>query len=479
MREKKLLISLIFIFLGFNSIFGQGIMEKIETGLNSVINATAFDKKGKEIGKSMAFFISNDGLAITNSSLMQNADSILFQDNTGKKIELNNIVAIHTFGDLALIHFKLQKQDNYNYFVPLKSAYSGENEILAFMNMHDSQEGLSYGKIDKVQNCLIGGRLSLISVSGGETSDCAPVIDNKGNFIGIYRFNGNREKGVLFPVTYISDTTWVSVNQKWSVFKYHADREHLTSPLFCKAIMLTCDNKWIEAAQLITDFMKYDPNNSNLYAFRAYCRFKYGNNTGGNSDFSQAVKLNPNEHISYYARAIFNLAKKDSKKAMDDLLVAIEKKPNFAEAFLEIGKIQTADNEIRKAFASFTYSIQTDSLLAEAYYERGRLSILHSSNMKNALNDLYVAGRLNPWLDGVFSMTGELRLKANEYSEAIVDYNKAININPDDAHALINRGVAYYNNNIKEKACEDWVNASKKGNTQAIKLLQKYCTQTK
>jgi len=462
-----------------NSIRGQSIIERIESGLNSVITATAFDKKGVQINQSIAFFISNDGLVIVNSSLMNNADSIMFQDNTGKILELSNIVAFHNFGDLALVHLKVQKPNNNSFFTPSKNAYNGEGEVLAFVSSVDSHEGLSYGKIERVQNCLISGRLSTISVQGGETSDCAPVIDNKGNFIGIYRYVGNKDKGILLPVSYVTDTTWVSINQRWAVFKYDPKKEKLTSSFFYKALILMYDGKWIEAANNISDYIKLEPENSNLYALRAFCRFKYGNNTGGNNDFSQSLKLNPNNHISYYARALFYLGRKDSKKALDDLLTSVEKNPDFAEAFLELGKIQTLDNDIKKAYASFTYSLQTDSLLAEAWYERGRLSLLHSSNTNNALNDLYNAGRLNPWLDGVFSMTGEIRLKNKDYSEAINDFNKAIIKNPEDVHALINRGVAFYNNNLKEKACADWENASKKGNTQAIRLLQRNCLQTK
>ena len=479
MRVKILFIVLLFMPLGINPLKGQSIIERIESGLNSVVTASAFDKKGVQIKQSVAFFISSDGLAIVNSSLMQNADSIMFKDNTGKIVELNNIVAFHTFGDLALVHLKMPKPNTYSFLNPSKNAYSGESEILAFVDPNDSQEGLSYGKIEKIQHCLYGGRLSLISVKGGETSDCAPVIDNKGNFIGIYRFNGNANTGILFPATYITDTTWVSINQKWAVFKYDPKRELLTSPHFCRSVMLISEGKWVESANNITDQMKFEPENSTLYSLRAFCRFKYGNNTGGNNDFSKAEKLNPDDHIAYFARATFHLARKDPKKALDDLLTAIEKNPDFALAFLEIGRLQVLDNDIRRAFASFTYSLQTDSLLAEAWYERGRLSLLHSSNMNNALNDLYNAGRLNPWLDGVYSMTGEIRLKNKEYSEAIMDFDKAILKNPDDVHAIINRGVAYYNNNLKEKACADWENASKKGNTQAIRLLQRNCTATK
>jgi hypothetical protein len=200
MKRKNYFLLIFFLILVFNPVNGQGLVTKIETGLNSVINVSALDNNGLKINTSIAFFISNDGLAITSSSLMQNADSLIFYDNNGKNIEFNNIVAIHSFGDLALVHLKMIKPNIYSYLIPAKNTYNGEGEILAFMNAIDIKERLSYGKIESVQQCLIGGRIASINLQCGESSDCSPVIDNNGNFVGIFRFADSTEKGILFPV---------------------------------------------------------------------------------------------------------------------------------------------------------------------------------------------------------------------------------------------------------------------------------------
>jgi hypothetical protein len=188
MKKNIYILLIIFISLYVKTLHGQGLITIIESGLNSSINVTALDNKGNKINSSVAFFISNDGLAITSASLLQKADSLIFFDNNGKNIELNNIVALHSYGDLVLVHLKMLKPNIYSYFTPSKNSYSGESEILAFVNVNDSKDRLSYGKVESVQHCLIGGRVSSVSLKCSETSDCSPIIDNNGNFIGIFRF---------------------------------------------------------------------------------------------------------------------------------------------------------------------------------------------------------------------------------------------------------------------------------------------------
>ena len=473
MNFKKILLLLLFILSGFISATSQSIFEKIEAGLNSVIYATAVDEKRNPIKTSVAFLISNDGLAITSSSLMQNADSLIFHYNNGKPVELNRIVACHHQADLVLLHFKTSK--NHNFFTPSKSAYDGNGEILAFVNKTDSKDGLSYGKIEKVQNCIAGGRIASVQLQNGETSDCAPVIDSSGELIGIYRFTESNKTKFLLPVTIIADTAWVSINQTWSKFKKNPDREYLTTHIFLSAIIHIFEKNWVEAANKITLIIKYEPENAYLYGIRAFCRYKYGNSAGGNSDFLQAKTLNPKEHISLYSRAIYYLSENNYQKALADLFDIVEIKPDFAEAFVEIGKIQVNRNEIQKAYASFSHSIKTDSIIAEAWYERGKLLLKHSSNIENALNDLSTAAKLNPGLDGIFSIIGNVKIKQKKYLEAILDLDKALKQNPEDMHALMDRATANYNAGLTSRACADWEQASKKGNLQAVRFLSSYC----
>jgi tetratricopeptide (TPR) repeat protein len=147
--------------------------------------------------------------------------------------------------------------------------------------------------------------------------------------------------------------------------------------------------------------------------------------------------------------------------------------------FVLLGQLQNLNNEVRKAHASYSYAIELDTLLAEGWYERGRLTMQYASNHDTALDDLTTASRLDPYLPGVFTLIGNIQFNRNDYLEAITEFNRALRMDSNDDHALMNRGMAYFNTGLKERACEDWGHAGKLGNTQAFRLISKHCSQLK
>ena len=469
------ILLLLILFISSTPSKSQNIIGKIESTSRAVINATAINKSKTPVGSAMAFFISGDGLAITDASLFQYADSILFYDNNGKNFALNQIIAFHPYGNMALVHLQILGSKPVDFLTPSFNAFNGESEILAFMNIADSNQGLSYGRINKITESITGDRIVYANLRGSSVSNCAPNISNNGDFIGISRFI--EDKSIIFPSKYIADSLWISVNQTLYQFKSNSKRNNLTDQILCLGMISLAEENWTEAARCFTESLKTDPNNATIYALRALCKYKYGNKSGGNDDFSYSIKLKPDGYLPYYARAFSHIINKDINKALADLFLSVEKHPDFARAFIEIGKLQISNNEISRAFASFTYALKTDSLLAEAWYERGRLSMFHSSNQNKALADLLTAAQLNPWLDGIYSLCGNIKLKQKNYLDAIIDFDKAINKNPEDIHARMNRGMAYFNIGLKDKACDDWEYAVKKGDTQAIILSSRYCTQ--
>ncbi len=336
---------------------------------------------------------------------------------------------------------------------------------------------MGYGVLGTILRAPFIGRFANIEIEAGAASECSPIVNSSGDFIGFYYFTNSNIKGNLLPTSLITDDNWVSINQKWTIFKNNPLRKSLTTPLYSRALINQGQGNWLESARIFTSLLKIIPDDALIHALRSLSRFNYGNNIGGREDFTYSIKLNPNGYYPYYSRAHSFLNERDKEKAMDDLFKAIDKNPNFSDAFLEIGRIQSFFGEVKMAVASYTYALETDSLLAEAWYERGRLFIQHSSNPDKALIDLATAARLNPALPGVYTLIGNIKLSRQDYLEAILEFDKAINQNGKDTHALMNRGMAHFNTGLKEKACDDWDKAGRQGNLQAFKLISRHCAE--
>ena len=88
---------------------------------------------------------------------------------------------------------------------------------------------------------------------------------------------------------------------------------------------------------------------------------------------------------------------------------------------------------------------------ANAYLDTGKY--------KDAISNYDKAIQINPQFADAYSSRGNAYAKQDQYTLAIADYNYAIQINPKYANAYFNRGDAYVNQGLYVKGIEDYSEA--------------------
>ncbi len=135
-------------------------------------------------------------------------------------------------------------------------------------------------------------------------------------------------------------------------------------------------------------------------------------------------------------------------------------------------------NETLQAFSSLSKALNAAPDFADAYYERA----LVNSRMKmydQAVSDYTKTIELNPQDSHAFHNRGLVYARGvKNYDHAIADFSKAIETDPDFAEAYDNRGVAYRLTDKKEKACADWKRACDLGRCRSYDLTKEngYCS---
>jgi tetratricopeptide (TPR) repeat protein len=96
----------------------------------------------------------------------------------------------------------------------------------------------------------------------------------------------------------------------------------------------------------------------------------------------------------------------------------------------------------------------------EAEEERQRQQVYYDKrNYDQAIEDYSKAIELNPQYADAYSNRGNAYYDKRNYDQAIEDYSKAIELNPQYAIAYYNRGNAYYNKRNYDQAIEDYSKA--------------------
>ena len=111
---------------------------------------------------------------------------------------------------------------------------------------------------------------------------------------------------------------------------------------------------------------------------------------------------------------------------------------------------------------------------ALTYFSRGN-SKYKLNDYRGAILDYNKAIELNPTLAEAYINRGNTKNDLNDYRGAILDFNKAIELNPTLAKVFNNRGTAKSFLGDKNGSCLDWSKAGELGYGNAYDSIKKYC----
>jgi tetratricopeptide (TPR) repeat protein len=195
-------------------------------------------------------------------------------------------------------------------------------------------------------------------------------------------------------------------------------------------------------------------------------------------DFGRAIEMKrhgewtdvpPREHLS----------RQDSVHALEATLRAgnpfLGASSPDASAYVWRGHLFLNRGDLAKALGEFDKAIKLDphdELAYVAYLERGLIDGT-LENYENALIDYDRAIELRPEYPEAYLLRGQVYDFLDEHEEAIADYTKAIELKPGFANAYAHRGFALEALGESRQAIEDWKVAADMGDERAAGILRR------
>jgi len=207
------------------------------------------------------------------------------------------------------------------------------------------------------------------------------------------------------------------------------------------------------------------------FGFMTFQRTKVWRDSG--ALWSDVIKHYPNASMPRTNRASYysvlavtpgHEKEKDSlyKQAIEDCTISIQHQPANADAYEKRGMIFLQQNRNKEA-SSDGDSILKYAPFYKSGYEISSLAKINLNEYEKALEIMNKCLSLYPNFDRVLKNRGDLLvIFYKKYSEALPDYNKAIELNPMGAY-YISRALCYYNMGDPGKAKEDAQAAMQKG----------------
>jgi Spy/CpxP family protein refolding chaperone len=181
----------------------ETISEIVKRVKPAVVEIVALNRKGAPMKIGTGFFVSPDGQVITNFHVIDGASSVVAFDSLGARLSLERVMSEKDQDpfepDLALLKFQVKDVP----FLKLRQTddISEGDKVIVIGNPAGLTSTVSDGIISAFRKNRLGDRLIQITAPISPGSSGSPVLDEKGEVIGIVTLTNNQGQNLNFAIT--------------------------------------------------------------------------------------------------------------------------------------------------------------------------------------------------------------------------------------------------------------------------------------
>jgi len=174
--------------------------------------------------------------------------------------------------------------------------------------------------------------------------------------------------------------------------------------------------------------LQIDPKHSEAYSLRGHVYTLKQNYDQSIADQTKAIELNGTNALAYERRAVAQLAKKDPVKSKQDLEQALQINPNLPEALCDRAAVYAMGKDYVRANTDLDAALAVNPRNAQAHFVRSKI-YRAQGNSDAALSSLDQA--IAAGADAIiYCERGNALLDEKDAEKAILDFHRAIEINP-------------------------------------------------
>jgi tetratricopeptide (TPR) repeat protein len=228
------------------------------------------------------------------------------------------------------------------------------------------------------------------------------------------------------------------------------------------------DNKeYDKAINSYTQAIQLEPEFGQAYNNRGLAHHVLGNYDDALTDFNVAIKILPNSAEVYSNRGLAYLYKGDYEKAILDFEQSIQLRPNFSNAFYNRGLAYFNTGNYDQAVADFTNAIKLTPNLGSSI-NQGNENGDDATNSR-VVNNLKAIQFGENDVAMAYTNRGCAYLYKGDFDKAILDIDKAVELQPDLSLAYYDRAGVYYSMGLYDKAIADYKKVVELDNDRSVK----------
>lgn len=448
------------------------LLERIN---RDVVLVNAYDSLWNKVAIGSGFFM-DEGTIITCWHVIAEAQFYGVETSEGTLLSADSVEAIDFEGDL--VKLKVESKGRRHKGIELATEYPRQGEkIIVVGNPLGFKGSISDGLVSAVREVSDFGTFIQITAPISPGSSGSPVINTRGEVVGVVNFSMTEGQNVNFAVPFdrIRDIDSLFSIQVEEYTKYLLeDHSTVIEDRTNQAIELMTTEDWSGALQLWNELTDSESDDRYPLYCQGYCLHQMGDFTMAIQQYEKSNSIEESDE-TYYFITLSQLRLGDTAEAIRSLENAVVMNP-LDSVYLEfLGNLHWnygsyhAANVYLNMYAA-KYPSDTSALrsvcgcLREAEDYTGALvcySILHQQDSTNALDrlgmgfSLYSLGRYteaiphfeaysqhDPKNTNWQTLIGDCYSESGDFLKAVEKLETSISMNPNDASAHNLLGIA-------------------------------------
>ncbi len=377
----------------------------------AVVLIETFDKDKKALGQGSGFFINQKGHLITNYHILEGAYSAEVKTFDGRMYPVKLVLAERQ--EVDLIKVLVDIPEKATKFVQVTNTVPEVAErVLVVGSPMGLDQTVSEGIVSAVRDIPAIGKIFQISAPISQGSSGSPVVNMKGQVIGVATFQLIEGQNLNFAVS------------GRQVLALKPEKKSKT----LKEWSVGVSKKEIDAAE---DLCR-----------RGLIFLAAGEYEKALNYFKKALEEDNRYEMAWQGIGLYYTLLGRYKDAIEACKQAIRIKPDFARAWFDVGYCYRELSQYEEAIEAYKQAIRIEPNDATPHYFLGS-AYEDLGGYQEAMEAFKQAIRIKPDFAEAHCSLGGVYTIAGRYTEALEAFKQAIRIKPDYVRAHCGLGVAY------------------------------------
>jgi len=407
----------------------------------AVVRVVVRDREFKEIGLGSGFFVTADGLLVTNHHVVRGAEFATVLRADGSTLFVDGVLALDEDHDLAVLKVGGTGLPCLEVAPAAAAPPPVGSRVYAIGNPKGLTNTLSEGLVSGIRQ--EGGEVRAIQTTAAISpgSSGGPLVDSQGRVIGVVTayLAGGQGLNFAVPAAAVRALLAKAAGGKPAPLASAGGKplDRKATQELDAAWAAMDEKRWSDATQIIVGLRGRDPENPFVWSALGYLYAELGNHELAVEAYKTAIRLKPDLAVAYYDLGVTYGEMGRHAEAVEAYKTAIRLKPDDADAYNNLGVIYSERmGRHAEAVEAFKTAIRLKPDYAKAYYNVGVIYGERMGRHAEAVEAFKTAIRLKPDYALAYSSLGAAYVVMGNRAEALQTYETLRRLDPALARKL-------------------------------------------